>query len=94
MSNPVPYYGTPLWQGYDTGDCGSAYRWHIPDPVTFKKSLRMEIEHKGSQEFPDGKSTGFIERDDLMSSVAFWYQIEPHQPWPTLASRAGKVAIP
>src|SRR5581483_6659546 len=42
------------------------------------------IEHKGSQDFPDGAGTGFIERDDLMSSVAFWYQIEPHTPWPPM----------
>jgi len=79
-----PFYGTPLWEGYNTGDRSSAYRWHIPDPVTFKKSLRVEIEHKGSQTFPDGKVDGFIERDDLMSSVAFWYQTEPHKPWPAL----------
>ena len=79
-----PFYGTPLWEGYDTGDRGSAYRWHIPDPVPFRKSLRVEIEHKGGQDFPDGTSTGFIERDDLMSSVAYWYQIEPHKPWPAL----------
>ena len=79
-----PFYGAPLWEGYDTGDRGSAYRWHIPDPVTFKKSLRVEIEHKGSQVFPDGKQSGFIERDDLFSSVAFWYQTEPHKPWPEL----------
>jgi hypothetical protein len=79
-----PFYGAPLWEGYDTGDRGTAYRFHIPDPVVFKKSLRAEIEHKGSQTFPDGSSDGFIERDDLMSSVAFWYQIEPHKPWPAL----------
>jgi hypothetical protein len=79
-----PFYGAPLWEGFDTGDRGSAYRWHIPDPVVFNKSLRVEIEHKGSQSFPDGASSGFIERDDLMSSVAFWYQIEPHKPWPAL----------
>ncbi|HWD19892.1 MAG TPA: glycoside hydrolase family 172 protein [Verrucomicrobiae bacterium] len=79
-----PFYGTPLWEGYDTGDRGSAYRWHIPDPVNFQKSLRLEIEHKGGQDFPDGTGTGFIERDDLMSSVAFWYQIEPHKPWPAI----------
>jgi hypothetical protein len=79
-----PFYGTPLWEGYGTGDRGSAYRWHIPDPVAFKKSLRVEIEHKGGQDFPDGTGSGFIERDDLMSSVAFWYQIEPHRPWPAL----------
>jgi hypothetical protein len=79
-----PYYGAPFWEGVKTGDRGSLYRWHIADPVTFKKSLRVEIEHKGSQLFPDGKRSGFIERDDLFSSVAFWYQTEPHKPWPAL----------
>lgn len=81
-----PFYGTPLWEGFNTGNRGTAYRFHIPDPITFKKSLRAEIEHKGSQTFPDGTKSGFIERDDLMSSVAFWYQSEPHKPWPALPS--------
>ncbi len=79
-----PFYGTPLWEGYRAGDRGSAYRFHVPDPVPFTKSLRVEIEHKGSQTFPDGTGSGFIERDDLMSSVALWYQIEPHKRWPAL----------
>lgn len=79
-----PFYGTPLWEGSKAGDRGSAYRFHLADPVPFRKSLRMEIEHKGAQNFPDGTSTGFIERDDLMSSVALWYQVEPHKPWPAL----------
>lgn len=87
-----PFYGTPLWEGYSAGDRSSAYRWHLVDPVTFQKSLRVEIEHKGSQTFPDGKGDGFIERDDLMSSVAFWYQTEPHKPWPALP--AGKDRLP
>lgn len=79
-----PYYGAPFWEGTAAGDRGSVYRWHIPDPVAFKKSLRVEIEHKGSQVFPNGQHSGFIERDDLFSSVAFWYQTEPHKPWPPL----------
>jgi hypothetical protein len=86
------FYGTPLWEGYDTGDRGTAYRFHIPDPVVFKKSLRVEIEHKGSQTFPNGKFDGFIERDDLMSSVALWYQVEPHKAWPALP--AGRDRLP
>src|SRR5262249_42036671 len=61
-----------------------AYRFHIPDPITFTQSLRAEIEHKGSQTFPDATGSGYIERDDLMSSVAFWYQTEPHKAWPAL----------
>jgi len=79
-----PFYGTPLWEGYQAGSRCTAYRFHLADPVTFRKSLRAEIEHKGSQTFPDGKISGFIERDDLMSSVAIWYQTEPHKPWPPL----------
>lgn len=87
-----PFYGTPLWEGYNTGDRSTAYRFHIPDPIVFKKSLRAEIEHKGSQTLPDGKVDGFIERDDLMSSVAFWYQTEPHKRWPALP--AGPARLP
>lgn len=87
-----PFYGTPLWEGFNPGDRGTAYRWHIPDPIAFRKSLRVEIEHKGSQNFADGKYDGFIERDDLMSSVAFWYQTEPHKPWPALP--AGRDRLP
>jgi len=79
-----PFYGTPLWEGSEPGARTTAYRFHLTDPIVFHKSLRAEIEHKGSQKFPDGTSTGFIERDDLMSSVAFWYQVEPHKPWPPL----------
>jgi hypothetical protein len=79
-----PFYGTSLWEGMTRNSRGTAYRFHIPDPVVFKKSLRAEIEHKGSQAFADKTGTGFIERDDLMSSVAFWYQTEPHKPWPAL----------
>ena len=79
-----PFYGTPLWEGYDAGARSTAYRFHLADPVPFKKSLQVEIEHKGAQKFPDGATSGFIERDDLMSSVAFWYQIEPHKQWPAL----------
>jgi hypothetical protein len=86
-----PFYGAPFFEGNDTGDRVSVYRWHIPDPVVFKKSLQVEIEHKGSQVFPDGKRRGFIERDDLFSSVAFWYQTEPHKPWPTLTPGSARL---
>jgi hypothetical protein len=79
-----PFYGTPLWEGLKAGDRCTAYRFHLTDPIVFTKSLLAEIEHKGSQRFPQGKGTGYIERDDLMSSVALWYQSEPHKPWPAL----------
>lgn len=70
-----PYYGVPVWDGYFAGDRVTAYRWHIPDPVPFKKSLKVEIEHKGSI-FTDNieEQGGFQDRSDWISSVAYWYQ--------------------
>lgn len=74
-----PYYGMPIFEGYDAFDRTTCYRWHIPDPVSFDSSLRVEIEHKGAT-----PTSGFEERLDDFSSVAFWYQAEPHQPYPAL----------
>lgn len=79
------YYGAPLMKGYDAFAKTSSYRWHITDPVPFKKSLRLEIEHKGVTFNPDKSvKSGFEERPDDFSSVAFWYQLEPHKPYPAL----------
>lgn len=70
-----PYYGVSLWEGYFPGDRCTAYRWHLPDPVSFEKSLKMSIEHHGSVFTDMGQHLGqFIERPDWISSVGFWYQ--------------------
>jgi len=70
-----PFYGVSVWEGYNVDDRGTAYRWHIPDPIRFKKSLKVTIEHKGVEFAKDGKvKSGFTERPDHFSSVAFWYQ--------------------
>ena len=55
----------------------SAYRWHIPDPVPFRRSIRFLIEHG------DGNPP-FRSRNDYYS-VAYWYQTEPHATFPSLA---------
>ena len=53
----------------------SAYRWHVPDPIAFRKSIWAGIEHSGWTSNPDGSvRSGFEERPDYFSSVAFWYQ--------------------
>lgn len=74
-----PYAGAPLYEGVFPGDRVSVYRWHIQDPITFKKSLHFEFEHKGSvfnekAGLTDMQLGSFIERPDWLSSVAFWYQ--------------------
>ena len=76
------FYGVSIWEGFNAGDRGTVYRWHIPDPVAFNESLKVTIEHKGSRHDKDGAQyTGFEERPDCYSTVAFWYQLEPHMPF-------------
>jgi hypothetical protein len=69
-----PYYGCPLCEGFhDPGQKTTMYRFHIEDPIPFRKSIRVTIEH-GSQN----------DRADNLSSVAYWYQTEPHTPFTKL----------
>jgi Protein of unknown function (DUF2961)/HEAT repeats len=70
-----PWTGTPITEGEKMGSRLSAYRWHIPDPIPFKTSLWAGIEHAGWTANPDGSvRSGFEQRPDFFSSVAFWYQ--------------------
>ena len=70
-----PWTGTPIAEGERLGSRLTGYRWHVPDPVPFKKSLWAGIEHSGWTANPDGTvRSGFEERPDFFSSVAFWYQ--------------------
>ncbi len=59
----------------------SLYRWHIMDPVFFRKDLRMTIQALG---WYNGKPGGYRPLADDIASVAYWYQVEPHQPFPKL----------
>jgi len=85
------YYGFPISEGFDTLSRHTNYRFHIQDPVPFTKSLKMVIEHKGARQMPDGSWNGYLERFDDFSSVAYWYQIEPHKPFPPLPSGAERL---
>lgn len=60
----------------------TAYRWHIPDPIIFTKSLLFEIERTGFLMYSNGDvvpGTGY--RPDRWSSVSFWYQEDIAVPW-------------
>jgi hypothetical protein len=59
----------------------SLYRWHIMDPVWFKKELRMTIQALG---WYNGKPGGYRPLADDIASVAYWYQVEPHNAFPGL----------
>ncbi|MBN1911455.1 MAG: DUF2961 domain-containing protein, partial [Pirellulales bacterium] len=42
-----PYAGCTVFEGRSIDSRVTAYRWHIPDPITFKQSIRFTIENKG-----------------------------------------------
>jgi len=56
------------------------YRWHITDPVRFDKDLKVTIQALGWQ-----GNGHYLQEECEISSVAFWYQSEPHAPFPPLA---------
>jgi hypothetical protein len=60
--------GPPKW---------SLYRWHITDPICFRKDLRVTIQALGW--WPNHKYQPLA--DDI-ASVAYWYQKEPHAKFP------------
>ncbi len=58
------------------------YRWHIMDPVRFDKDLRVTIQALGWRS--EGR---YLPLQDDVASVAYWYQEEPHNPFPPLPDR-------
>lgn len=53
----------------------SLYRWHILDPINFHKDLKVTIQALG---WNDGGQ--YAKQADDITSVAYWYQCEPHAP--------------
>ena len=66
-------YGAPVKGSEQAGGRTSVYRFHLDSPITFTKSLRATIEHGTANH-----------RSDNLFSVAYWYQTEPHAPFPAL----------
>ena len=71
------YSGSPTWgrQEVDWPFRGknSVYRFHIEDPIRFRKSIRVTIEHGHNNKLSND-----------YSSTAYWYQMEPHGAFPRL----------
>ncbi len=73
------YHGLTLYEG---SNCGvpwgrknSMYRLHVLDPIRFKKNIKVTFE------------TGHANLLDMdYSSIAYWYQVEPHKKYPSMES--------
>ena len=67
---------------YQSQERFGLYRWHIPDPVRFDSDLRVTIQDLGWQ-----SGGRYLPLMDDIASVAYWYQTEPHNPFPKLPSK-------
>ena len=78
-----------LYTGYIQMEEGKnrMYRWYVPNPIRFLKSLRVEV-----QAHHNVKGNQKPSSDDYMS-IAFWYQEDPHRPF-TLQPFAERTAAP
>jgi hypothetical protein len=78
-----PYGGVTYFEGNYAGARTSACRWHLVDPIPFEKSLTVQFERSGWIHKDDEWRLTNARRDAI-TSVAFWYQEEPHGSRPSL----------
>ena len=76
----APYHGATLKD--DSGRINT-YRWHIEDPIPFKKSFTFDIEHGGTNDVPGVE----------YATVAYWYQSHPHPAFPALPKNLLPMAL-
>lgn len=72
------------WGGGSFGYSGkwTAYRYHIEDPIVFDKSIRFTIEHGHGNSLSND-----------YSSVAYWYQDEPHRTFAPILPAAERLPL-
>lgn len=79
----TPYTGLaqvlPADKIYESGQRFGLYRWHIADPVRFSQNLKVTIQALGWQ-----SGGRYLPLEDTIASVSYWYQKEPHKPFPPL----------
>lgn len=66
------------------------YRWHLPDPIYWKKDCRVTIQQIGWRQ-------GLYERQDDWSCATFWYEPIPSEklpPMPGVEDRTANIAPP
>jgi hypothetical protein len=71
-----PYHGLTVYSGdaeWPWRGKNSLYRFHIEDPIYFEESIRVTIEHGHANNLSND-----------YASTAYWYQREPHAPFPAL----------
>ena len=80
-----PYHscvsGTKEIYGYDGMPVHGLYRWHIVDPICFKKRLKVTVQQIGHN------GDHLFERADDVATVAYWYQSTINQDFSPLPDK-------
>ncbi|HRF58607.1 MAG TPA: DUF2961 domain-containing protein [Fimbriimonadaceae bacterium] len=82
----APYHGVLHYSGnrdWNWKGKNSVYRYHIEDPIRFRESIRVTIEHGHANKLSND-----------YSSTAYWYQTEPHKAFPALLPVAARMPRP
>jgi hypothetical protein len=58
------------------------YRFHVLDPIRFESELKITMQAIGWRS--EGR---YLPLQDDISSVAYWYQLEPHNVFTPLGDR-------
>jgi hypothetical protein len=77
-----PYTGFHLISHSDWSGKNSMYRFFIADPIRFQESIKVTIEHGHANNLAND-----------YSSVAYWYQTEPHKEFSPLLPREKRAPI-
>lgn len=87
----TPYCGLPQVirpdGTYKANQRFGMYRWHLVDPVRFKRGLRVTVQCLGWRTDADRSIRRYLPRQDDLASTAFWYQTLPSAQFPALADR-------
>jgi len=82
----TPYAGMPLVLRpdgtYRSQQRFSLYRWHLTDPIRFRSDLRVTMQALGWR--AGGR---YLQLQDDIATVAYWYQTLPLAPFPPLPDR-------
>lgn len=87
-SSPYMGFQQVVKQSGEAGARMTLYRFHLQDPVFFTTRLRVTMQALGWRS--EGR---YLPLQDDISSVVYWYQSEPHAPFPGLPDRNAREII-
>jgi len=89
QQTPFQYHGC----SWNQNNFISMYRWHLPDPIYWKKKCRIVIQQIGySGQLRQENKPPLYERQDDWSSATFWYEPVPSSPLPEFPDLKSRTA--